>query len=67
MLTKLTIRNFKRFGEIERSSWGIPSCSLAPTIRGKPRPCRLWPCGTPASSDGTKSLQAKTIRKGTPG
>ena len=62
MLTKLTIRNFKRFGEIE-VELDNPVVFAGPKNSGKPRPCMLWPCGTWASSDGMKSLQARTLRK----
>ena len=64
MLTKLTIRNFKRFGEVE-VELGNPVVFVGPNNSGRTpamQALAFWDMDI-KSSDEMKSLQARTLRK----
>ena len=65
MLTKLTVRNFKRFGEVE-VELGNPVVFVGPNNSGKTSAMQAWPCGTSASNGGTRSAPARARRKSAP-
>ena len=54
MLTKLTIRNFKRFGEVE-IELGSPVVFIGPNNSGKTSAMQRWRSGTSVSIAGTKN------------
>ena len=64
MLTRLTIRHFKRFGEEVEIELGNPVVFHRPEQLGQDlRRCRPWRSGISASSAGTRSAREEVRRR----